>query len=77
MGLVYYAPKQAFAFHMWSEVWIDGRWLPLDATLAKHGTGAAHIKVSDTSLADGSGLESMLPVLQMIGNLEVEVIAIE
>ena len=74
IGLVYVESEQAFAFHMWSEAWIDGHWLPLDATLGLGGTGAAHIKVSDTSLADGTGMESMLPVLQLIGDVEIEVL---
>ena len=76
IGLVYVESEQAFAFHMWSEAWIDGHWLPLDATLGFGGTGAAHIKVSDSSLADGTGMESMLPVLQLIGDVEIEVLEV-
>ncbi len=76
IGLVYVQSEQACAFHMWSEAWIDGRWLPLDATLGIGGTGAAHIKVSDTSLANGTGMESMLPVLQLIGDVQIEVLEV-
>ncbi|MCA9216653.1 MAG: transglutaminase domain-containing protein [Planctomycetales bacterium] len=76
-GLVYSSPHQAFAFHMWTEAWIDGHWIPLDATLGIGGIGAAHIKISDTSFADGGGFESMLPVIQLIGNLEIDVEKIE
>ena len=35
-GLVYYPPQKGFAYHMWNEVWIADRWIPLDATLG-HG----------------------------------------
>jgi hypothetical protein len=77
VGLVYYPPSRAFAYHMWSEVWINGKWIPLDATLGRGGIGAAHIKVSDTSLAEGSGFESMLPVIQLIGKLKLEIVDVE
>ena len=42
IGLVYVnnlLGKPGLAFHMWTEVWIKGRWLPLDATLGKGTTG--------------------------------------
>src|ERR1035438_249253 len=37
IGLIYADVKGApcFAFHMWTEVWIKGRWIPIDATLGK------------------------------------------
>lgn len=34
--------------HMWNEVWIDGRWIPVDSTLNQVGIDAAHIKFIDT-----------------------------
>lgn len=77
VGLVYYPRSQAFAYHMWTEAWVDGWWIPLDATLGMSGIGAAHIKVADTSLADGTGMESMLPVIQLIGKLKLEIVDVE
>ena len=54
VGLVYSEPLQAFAGHMWTEAWLNGKWVPLDATLGRGGIGAAHIKLGDSSLK-GSG----------------------
>jgi hypothetical protein len=76
-GLVYYPLQDGFAFHMWNEVWIADRWIPLDGTLGQGGIGADHIKLGDSDLAGGSGLAAMLPVVNVFGRLELEVVAAE
>jgi hypothetical protein len=73
-GLVYYAPKKGFAYHMWTEAWIGERWVPLDATLALGGIGADHIKLGASNLAGGSPLADLLGVTQVLGRLELEVV---
>ena len=37
VGLVYMDPLASFAYHMWTEVYIDGRWIPIDGTLGQGG----------------------------------------
>jgi hypothetical protein len=76
-GLVYYPPAEGFAYHMWNEVWIEDRWIPLDGTLGGGGIGADHIKIGYTNLSGGSGLAAMLPVMQVFGRLELEVVPAE
>jgi transglutaminase superfamily protein len=76
-GLVYYPPEQGFAYHMWNEVWIKDRWVPMDATLALGGIGADHIKLGDSNLAGGSPLADLLSVIQIFGRLELEVLEVE
>jgi hypothetical protein len=76
-GLVYYPPEQGFAYHMWNEVWIADRWIPLDGTLGLGGIGADHIKLGDSALASGSSLAAMLPVVNVFGRLELEVVSAE
>jgi transglutaminase superfamily protein len=71
MGLVYY--QSAYAYHMWTEVHVDGRWIPLDATLGKGGVGAAHLKVAHSNLKGASPYTGFLPVLKIIGQLKIEV----
>ncbi len=73
-GLVYYAPKKGFAYHMWTEAWIGDRWVPLDATLALCGIGADHIKLGVSNLAGGSPLADLLAVTQVFGRLQLEVV---
>jgi Transglutaminase-like superfamily len=76
-GLVYYPPEKGFAYHMWNEVWIKDRWVPLDPTLGLGGIGADHIKLGDSNLAGGSPLADLLAVIQVFGRLELEVLEAE
>jgi hypothetical protein len=62
---------------MWNEAWIDGAWIPLDATLGRGSVGADHIKFAASSLAGPSAYTSMLPILSALGRLEIEVLESE
>ena len=73
-GLVYVPSEQAFAFHMWNEIWIKDRWIPLDATLALGGIGAGHLKIGDSSLASLTALLDLLPVMQAMGQLKIDAV---
>jgi hypothetical protein len=61
-------------YHMWTEVYVDGRWIAVDGTLAKGGIGAGHLKLTQSSLAGAAAYSSFLPVVQVIGRLKVEVL---
>ncbi len=73
MGLVYVDRLKSFGYHMWTEVWVDGAWLPLDATLAQSGTGVGHIKLADSNLNGVDVTVAFLPVVKVMGRLEIEV----
>lgn len=75
MGLVYYPQGNGFAYHMWTEVWIHDRWVPLDATLAKGGIGAAHLKLAHANLKGADAYSAFLPVFKVLGQLKLEVVA--
>jgi hypothetical protein len=83
IGLVYAdrrTPKGTspeFAYHMWAEAYLDGRWVPLDATLGRGGIGAAHLKVAHSNLQGNSMYSSFLPVVQVVGRLKAEVLQVE
>ncbi len=79
VGLVYVDSLSAFGGHMWTEANLNGKWIPLDATLGRGGTGAAHIKLSDSSLSDdGPGaLSSFAPLMLVIGHLKIDVKSVE
>jgi hypothetical protein len=70
LGLVY-APagdgKPFLAYHMWYEVFADGQWLPLDATLGLGGVGPGHLKIADHSWHDEKSFAPLLPVLRVLG----------
>lgn len=75
IGLVYY--RQEFLYHMWTEVYVDGAWIPLDATLGKAGIGAAHLKITDSNLEGVSPNAAFLPVTEVIGQLKIEILEVE
>jgi len=74
-GLVAYG--DVYAFHMWNGVWIADRWIPLDATLARGGIGAGHVKLSHSNLAGVSPFTALMPVLEIMGQLELEIVEYE
>ena len=77
VGLVYSPATRSFAFHMWNEVWIAHHWIALDATLGRGGIGGGHLKILDSALADTASLVDLLPVLKVLGDLEIELIGVD
>jgi hypothetical protein len=63
---------KGFGFHMWHEVYVNGRWVALDASWDQSTVDAAHIKLADTSLEGVSPFEAFLPILRVQGKLEIE-----
>jgi hypothetical protein len=76
-GLIYYPPEKGFAYHMWNEVWIADRWIPMDPTLGQGGIGADHIQLGHSNLSGGSPLADLLSVIQVFGQLELEVLEVQ
>jgi hypothetical protein len=74
VGLVYSERDQGFAFHMWNEVWIANRWIPLDATLGQGGIGADHLKLQTSNLASGAADHAVLSVLAVINQLQLTIL---
>lgn len=80
MGLVY-APvpdgKPFLAYHMWYEVYDQGRWHPLDATLGQGAVGPGHLKITDASWHQERSFAPLLPVLTVLSSTPtIEVIRI-
>jgi hypothetical protein len=77
MGLVYVdqfmGENGIFGWHMWTQALIDGQWVDLDATLPVR-YNAAHVLTNTSSLSDGLGAADMASILQLIGNVDIEVI---
>ena len=46
---------------------------PIHATLGRGGIGAAHLKVADSDLSSASPVSALLPVIDVIGQLELEI----
>ncbi|MCI0381008.1 MAG: transglutaminase family protein [Gemmataceae bacterium] len=79
VGLIYADVRSGpvFAFHMWTEVWVEGEWRALDATLGRGGIGATHLKISDQSWHDMRAMTPLLPVIRVLGRVSIEVLNME
>ena len=77
IGLVYVEAAGGFGYHMWTEMYLDGCWVPFDATLGQGGIGAAHLKLVDSSLDGATAYSAFLPVAQVVGQLKITVLGAE
>jgi hypothetical protein len=79
VGLLYVEKSAApsLGFHMWTEVYVRGRWLGLDGTLGLGGVSAAHLKVADHSWHEMQSLVPFLPVTRLLSKISVEVASVE
>ena len=49
----------------------------MDGTLGLGGIGAAHLKLNSSSLQGVSAYAELLPVIQALGRLELELVTVE
>ncbi len=70
-GVVYVPALKGFAFHMWTQLWIGGRWIPWDATQAWGQVGPDHIQLGHTPLNSPQDWTDLLPVVEVIGRIKI------
>jgi transglutaminase-like putative cysteine protease len=71
-----YAPAERgrMVYHVWTLAYVEGDWLHLDAT--EGGIAAAdRLTLSTTNLSGGNEYDAMLPFLDVIGRMEIKIIA--
>jgi transglutaminase-like putative cysteine protease len=78
VGLLYVEKggRPYMGFHMWTEVYVGGTWLGLDATLGRGGVSAAHLKVADHSWHEVQSLTPLLPLQRILGKIRIEVLRV-
>jgi len=79
VGMVYVDRISKFGGHMWTEAFLGGKWIPLDATLGKGGIGAGHIKLAQSSFSDDepSPLTTFVPLINVLGKMKIDVVSVE
>jgi transglutaminase-like putative cysteine protease len=65
VGVVYL--RGAFYYHAWSEVWL-GDWISLDSVLNQFPADVTHVKFLEGEI------DRQIDILQLIGNLKIEVV---
>ncbi len=76
VGLVYAENLGGFGFHMWNEVYVNRRWVAIDASFEQDTVDAVHIKLADASLDGVSPFEALLPVVRVLGKMTLDPIEI-
>jgi len=76
VGLIYVDDPsfkdKGFGFHMWHEVYVNGRWVALDSSFEQSNVDATHIKLSESSMDGVSPFEAFLPILRVQGKVTIE-----
>jgi transglutaminase-like putative cysteine protease len=77
LGLVYFEKGKdpMLGYHMWTEVWVRGEWVAIDATLGLGHIGPGHLKITDHSWHDTRTLTPIFPVLRVLmGKPEIQIV---
>jgi hypothetical protein len=79
IGLIYADTKSGpvMSFHMWTEVWVGDQWIGMDATLGKGRVSPAHLKITDHSWSDTRSLTPLLPLIRVLGKMQIEVVSVQ
>jgi hypothetical protein len=73
IGLVYEPDHlRGFGYHMWNEVYVNQRWVAVDSSWDQSAVDAVHIKLTESSLDGVSPFEAFLPVVRVMGKMEIE-----
>ncbi len=79
IGFVYADSLEGLGGHMWTEAYVNGHWIPLDATLGLGGIGAGHIKIADADLSENAAapVAAFVPIIHLLGKTKLEVLKVE
>ena len=69
--------RNIFGYHMWTQVYLDGRWLDVDAALGQTDCDPTHIALELSDLTEGGLTSAALRLLPVIGKLKIEVLEVE
>ncbi|MFH2000403.1 MAG: transglutaminase-like domain-containing protein, partial [Planctomycetota bacterium] len=63
-----------FGGHMWAEVWMEGKWYPIDGVMGIGRVDPTHITFTDTSLHNGGLSQAFASAITGLGNIELQII---
>lgn len=80
-GLVYVpifgVENDVFGFHMWTQFYIDGKWIDFDAAQNETDCNPTHIAISVSPLDEITASDMAFPLLEVISKLKIEVLEAE
>ncbi len=69
--------RGVFGYHMWTQAWLDGRWVDLDAMLDEVPFDATHITLSVSDLDETGMTNDLVQLVPIIGNLQISILKVE
>jgi len=66
-----------FGYHMWTQFYIDGRWVDFDAALRESVCSPARIAFATSSLKHAGLADLSLPLISKIGAIDIDVLKVE
>ena len=67
--------QDIFGYHAWTEIWIDGQWVALDAALRQAPVDVSHIALAVSAVNDSEPMADVAGgLIRAVGNLQVEVL---
>jgi transglutaminase-like putative cysteine protease len=81
VGMVYVpsfaGQSDIFGYHMWTQFYLDGRWLDYDAALNETRCSPTRIAFSTSSLRNTGLADLSLPLLSKIGTIGIEIVEVD
>ncbi|MEZ6100068.1 MAG: transglutaminase-like domain-containing protein [Pirellulaceae bacterium] len=77
VGMIYDDLIRGFVYHTWNEVWVGGRWVPVDATERNDPPSVGHLKITHSNLHGGWDTSLVAPVMRVVGRTTIELVAYE
>lgn len=66
-----------FGFHMWTQVYIHGKWVDIDAAMRQTDCDATHIAISLIPLGEGDMMGEIWSIVPMLGQIDIEIVEVE
>jgi len=66
-----------FGYHMWTQFFIDGRWIDVDAALRETDVSPARIAFAVSSLKNSGLADLSLPLITKLGGLDIDILEVE
>ncbi|MEW4490108.1 transglutaminase-like domain-containing protein [Thalassoglobus sp. JC818] len=76
VGFVYSSRLQAFVGHLWTEAWVNGKWIGLDALDSDYFVGPGHLAMKTSSLS-GQGTSAageFFMIIHLLGRTKIDVV---
>ena len=64
--------RQVFGYHMWTQVWIAGQWVDLDAAQRQTDCDPTHIALAIMPMNDAGFADGALALVNVIGRLKID-----